>query len=144
MKQTPTDELLKQLSSASTCSDLKAYTDSLTGARSQQSFSEFLTEKMCEKGHTAVSLIQSSQIQRNYGYQILSGQKRPGRDKIAALCLALELTLEETQKALTLACEAQLYAKNRRDSILIFCIQKHVSVMEANELLYDLGENTLC
>lgn len=88
-------------------------------------------------------MIQNAQIQRNYGYQILNGSKNPGRNKVIALSLALHFSLDETQRALTLSGENILYSKNKRDSILIFSIQKRLSVQQTNELLFEMNEATL-
>lgn len=73
---------------------------------------------------TPAELIASAGIQRNYGYQILDGRRHPARDKVLSLCLALTLDVTETQRALTLTQNGQLYSKNRRDSILIFALEK--------------------
>ena len=37
----------------------------------------------------------------------------------------------------------QLYSKSKRDSILIFAIEKKLSVIDANALLEELGEPSL-
>ena len=107
------------------------------------SFPAYLLEKMQEKELTPARLWELAQIQRNYGYQILNGTKVPGRDKVIALCLSLSLTLEETQRALILADAGALYARRTRDSILIFSLQKGLSVSDANILLYDNSEKPL-
>lgn len=98
---------------------------------------------MLEKGISPGRLWELSLIQRNYGYQILNGTKTPGRDKIIAICLSLALSLEDTQRALILANAGALYARRKRDSILIFSLQKRLSVLDTNMLLYDLSEEPL-
>lgn len=98
---------------------------------------------MQEKEIPPGRLWELSQIQRNYGYQILNGTKTPGRDKVIALCLSLSLSLEDTQRALMLANAGSLYARRKRDSILIFSLQKGLSVMDANILLTDFSEKPL-
>ena len=59
------------------------------------------------------------------------GRRSPSRDKVISLCLALKLELPETQRALTLTKNGQLYSKNKRDSILIFemCIRDSNSIL---------------
>lgn len=138
-----TKELLHILKSAKNKQDLENYATTLSSIPQYTSLHEYINALIVEKNITPAEVIQSSLIQRNYGYQILNGSKQPGKDKIIALCLSLNLTFEETQRALSLAKQAQLYAKIRRDSILIFAINMHLSVLETNELLYDMGELTL-
>lgn len=130
-----TDELLKRLQSADTLSALNDYEHDIAKYPLVTSFSEFVETHRVKAGITPAQLIESAQIQRNYGYQILNGTKNPGRNKVIALCLALSLSYEDVQRALTTAGEGILYPKNTRDSVLIFCINKKMSVMETNELL---------
>ena len=107
------------------------------------SFSDFFRAVLEEREISASEVIQNANIYRTYGYQILDGKRKPGRDKVVALCLALSLTLEETQRALTVAGESVLYPRRHRDSILIFGIHQHLTVPEMNELLFELKENPL-
>lgn len=138
-----TDELLKILTEIHTEQQLKHYSNILTDSSFLPSFASYLNQKMTEHGITPASLIQKAGIQRNYGYQILSGQKKPSRDKIIALCLALHLPLKDTQHALTLAQEGTLYPRNHRDSILIFAVNESLSVLKTNELLCELNHSPL-
>ena len=143
MSSKTTDELLKMLNSIQTVSDLEHFSETSDFDDSVQSFPEYIEKHMNKSGISLGQLIRDAQIQRNYGYQIMSGKRNPGRDKIIALCLALSLELEEVQHALIIAKEGILYPKCKRDSILIFCINKHLSVLETNGLLYDMGEPVL-
>ena len=138
-----TDELLKILSSVDSESSLHSFSDELDRYERRGSFSEYLSEKMQEKDISPGKLWELSSIQRNYGYQILNGSKAPGRDKVIALCLSLKLSLEETQRALALANAGALYARRKRDSILIFSLNKGLSVMDTNILLFDFSEKPL-
>ena len=72
-------------------------------------------------------------------YQIMDGSKRPGRDKIIAIAIACEMTLPECQRALEIAREGILYAKSRRDSLIIYSINKKMNIMELNVLLEEYG-----
>ena len=138
-----TNELLKLLSSTNTRSSLSDLSDELDKPENKTSFPDFLTKKMLEKGISPGRLWELSLIQRNYGYQILNGTKTPGRDKIIAICLSLALSLEDTQRALILANAGALYARRKRDSILIFSLQKRLSVLDTNMLLYEISEETM-
>ena len=142
-KRKTTDELLKVLQSIHTAEQLNDFTKETEEACPAQSFPEFVSIHLSKAGMTRSQLIKAAEIQRNYGYQILNGDKTPGRDKVIAICLALSLSLEETQRALTLVNEGALYPKFKRDSAIIFALNKHLSVLDANELLYDIGEPIL-
>lgn len=143
MNQKTTDELLHLLSTIHTEDALKEYTGHLDHLSSYQSFSEYVNDKILTSGKMISAVIQDAQIQRTYGYQILNGTKNPGRNKVIALSLALQLSLDDTQRALTLSGESILYSKNKRDSALIFALQKNLSVQQTNELLFDMKEELL-
>ena len=105
--------------------------------------SSYLEYLLSIKGKEKSAVIQDALLQRNYGYQIFSGTRTPGRDKLIAICMALGCNLEETQRALSIAKEGKLYAKDARDSILIFSIQKQQSVQATNQLLYEMNHACL-
>ena len=54
-----------------------------------------------------------------------------------------QMRLHHMTASLTLSKNGQLYSKNKRDSILIFALEKKLSVMDANELLQEMGEPLL-
>ena len=142
-KKLTTNELLEILKSTRNEAELHNYTQSHASSLASESYPEYFLSNMEQQNMTSAELIRRSEIQRNYGYQILNGDKRPGRDKIISLCLALSLSIDDTQKALTLAGEGILYPKKQRDSILIFCINNQLSVSDANKILFDMGEPVL-
>lgn len=143
MNKPTTDELFKQLKRTSTVAALEKYTQELIANCPMQSFPEYLNHHLNVSGLTPAQLIKNAQIQRNYGYQILNGTRTPGRNRVIALCLALSLPLEDVQRALILAGESVLYPKNLRDSILIFSINKKMTVSDTNLLLDNKGEEIL-
>lgn len=143
MKKKSTDELLNMLNSIDKVHDLQAFSDTTFPEGQACSFHEYINSFLIDSGMSASTLVAKSQIQRNYCYQILNGSKKPGRDKVIALCLTLRMPLSDTQRALILADESSLYPKKKRDSILIFAVNQSLSVQETNELLFKLGESTL-
>ena len=82
---------------------------------------------------STAELQQKIGIERSYLGHLRAGSKHPGRNKVIVLCLAAELSVEETQHALL----STLYARNHRDAILLHCIEKRLGVNEANDLLDD-------
>lgn len=88
-------------------------------------------------------LIKNSDIDRTYGYQILSGAKKPSRDNILKLCISANLNLDESNKALKLGNVGELYPKNPRDSIIIFGINKNLDLLKIDDLLYNRGFDIL-
>lgn len=99
---------------------------------------EVLLDEIEARGLTKADVIRKSEIERHYAYQILSGTKTPSRDKLLMFCFGLGLSVEETQHLLLVCSAPQLYAKNKRDNITLFALENKLSVIEVNELLYEL------
>ena len=75
--------------------------------------------------------------------KVMKGTRSPGRDKVLRLCLAAELTLRETTRALELSGNAVLYPRRRRDIIITVAINQKTGVINANLLLDKYGEEPL-
>ena len=106
-------------------------------------FPEYFESLEAVKAIGSVELIHRSSLERSYYYQIMKGTRSPGRDKVLRLCLAAELTLRQTTRALELSGNAPLYPKNRRDIILTVAINQKAGVIDANLLLNKYGEEPL-
>ena len=77
-------------------------------------------------------------------YQIFNGNKtHPSRDKMIALAIGMVLNVLETRKLLKIAGACDLYARNPRDSVFIYCLHKGAGLMEVNELLSDYNLDIL-
>ena len=57
---------------------------------------------------SASDWITAADISRSYGYQILRGERIPGRDILLRTALALHLSVEEAQRLLTTAMLPQV------------------------------------
>lgn len=130
-----TQELLEILNSTD---KIETYLSGYPEVIPQEPLSEALEKLLTEKGLKKSRCISASGLDRNYGYQIFSGERTPSRDKILALCLAMHLTLGEVHTLLCSTGYPDLYAKNQRDSVLIFAFNKQFSLIETNELLLEL------
>lgn len=137
-----TADMDKILQNVSSISQLEDYLGTLP-IPEFNSIGDYLEYMLEAKGLEKAQVIKDSDIQRNYGYQIFSGIKQPGRNKLIALALAMGLSLEETQRGLLIAKEGTLYAKDKRDSIIIFSINKKQTVLDTNNLLFEMGEELL-
>ncbi len=140
MKKT-TGELLELLKNEST---LEHYMETVSDNLIKQiPLSDCLNKLVEEKGLTKAEIISQSGLERKYAYQIFDGHKNPNRDRVLALCLAMRLTAEETQQLLKQTGYSPLYARLKLDSVILFCLQHSLSAMDANDLLYEIGEPLL-
>ncbi len=135
-----TKEMLEQLKTAESLDGyLHENEDHLVGG----AISTQLETALRETGLSKAEVLHRAEINDIYGYQLFAGSRKPSRDKLIALCIGMSLTLDRTQALLKATGFAPLYAKNKRDSILIFGIQNKQTVLELNTALYDHAEPTL-
>lgn len=80
-----------------------------------------------------------SSIPRTYFYQLFQGTRRPGRDKVLVLTIAMECTLEECNRLLTLAHQSILYARNPRDALFLHALHAHRTLFQLEESLQAYG-----
>ena len=136
-----TDELFKILEKKNNINDyFKENEQELT----EKSLPELLCEMLCRSGKEKADVISKSNIDKTYGYQMFSGVRtNPSRDKILMLCFGLDADMNDVQTLLKKAGYAPLYPRIRRDSALIFAFEQKLTLIETNELLYDINEEIL-
>ena len=104
------------------------------------SLSDQLGKLLRKKGLSKAEVVRECNLNEVYAYQILSGVRRPSRDKPLCLCFAMKATLSETQSLLKESGFAPLYVRSHRDSIIIFAITHGHTLLQLNTDLYDHGE----
>lgn len=92
---------------------------------------------------SAPEWIASVGISKSYGYQVLRGERTPGRDMILRTAFVLQLSLKETQRLLAVGCCGALYPKIRRDAAVIFALNQKMTLLETEALLSSLPERSL-
>lgn len=104
----------------------------------------YLNELVSKNNLKKSEIIKKSEINQIYAYQIFSGNRsNPSRDKLICLLVAMQLNLDEVQQALKYAKVQPLYAKNKRDSVIIFGVLNKYSIIKINETLFDNEHETL-
>lgn len=129
-----TGDLMNKLTSADTPGELDRYLNEIKD-KYPKDFSSYIKAILAQKRMSIADMQKKSGIDRTYIYQILDGSKHPGRDKIIAIAIACGMTLPECQRALEIAQEGILYAKSRRDSLVIYAINRKMSIMQLNSIL---------
>ena len=75
-------------------------------------------------------------MSESYIYEIFGGKKsNPSRNKLLQIAFAMSLDLETTQKLLKIAKVGTLYPRIKRDSIIIFALNKNLDFFECENLL---------
>ena len=127
MAKKSTDELENILEQTST-TNIQAYlaqnAESLLSE--EKPFSAYMHEMLRKYGKTQQEVFLQADVPERFGYKIISEDKHTKqRDTILRICYATGMTLEETQKALTLYGMAPLYARISRDAVLMVAFNQH-------------------
>ncbi len=77
-------------------------------------------------------IIKTTPLSKSYVYAVLSGKKAPSRDKIISICIAIKADLTDCNSLLKSASYRFLHPKSKRDSIIIFSLNKGLSLAEVN------------
>lgn len=141
MKKT-TQELLELMKSSRDYHEYLAQNKEDIG-KDHMKIDRALNALLAEKKAVKAEVIAKSGIENHYAYQIFSGVKTPTRDKVLMLCVGFGLTVEETQQLLKITGYAQLYSKEERDNVILFGLTKHLSIIDINDLLYEMNYGIL-
>ncbi len=137
-----TDSYLSELLNVDCVSRLDGYIDMLKNSEEPE-FSSYIKDYLERNCISLSSLQKKSYIERSYFYQIVRGCKNPGRDKVVSIALAAGMTLPDTQIALQKAGGWSLCCIDPRDSVLIYAVNRSLSIAETNSLLEHYGEGRL-
>lgn len=95
----------------------------------------YLRELLRQKKLKRAQVVRDSLLDRAYAYQIFSGQRMPSRDKLIALAFGMRLSEAEGQRLLRISGNRELYARDERDVLILFSLQRGMGIFAANELL---------
>ncbi len=134
MESKSTSELIHEIKNST---DVEDYLTKNKQHLLTRRLSEYLNTLLCEKGIHKADVARSSLLDRVYVYQIFSGKKTPSRNKLIAIAFGLHLSDEETQTMLKLSGNRELYARDERDAIILFALQRGMNIFETNDLLFN-------
>lgn len=100
----------------------------------------FLSDMMDKYEKKPIVLIQKGNLSKSHVYQILNGTRIPNRNLLIRICFTIGLSLEETQRLLTISQRGALYPRVRRDAAIIFCMNNHYTLEQTNDLLEEVDE----
>ena len=142
MWEKSTEELAKELfRSKDVASYLKEEKKYLVGS---MTLAEYIKSLLEEKKLNSVEVRNNSGIDKTYVYEIFIGKKKNvSRDKLLLLAFAMGLNLEETQRLLQIGGRCQLYSRDQRDAVIMFCIYHGNTVLQTEERLGEMGFDSL-
>lgn len=141
MKQRTTENLYNALIRTDEIADY--LNENKAALRDEMNLHEHLETLIESTGCTRADVIKRGELDPSYGYQLFRGVKHPSRETVIQLAFGFGLDVEEAQKLFARARTGALYARDRRDSVILFALNKHLTVSEANALLYTHGLRTI-
>ena len=105
--------------------------------------SEYLCELLDEKGLKRSDVVVRTGLDKAYVYQIFAGKKNPSRDKLITIAIGMKFREEETRRMLQLSGHRELWPKDERDALLLFAVQRGMSLEEVHTELECYGLDPL-
>lgn len=133
-----TEELLKRLLASD---GVESYLDEERIA--DRELVDYLRTLLHEHGLKRAGVARTAGLNATVVYDIFAGKSRPGRDHAIMLAFGLECDLHETQRLLRFAGVSELWCRQRRDAIIIWCINQGFDRVATDDELYRLHEPTL-
>lgn len=108
-----------------------------------QPFYEYALQVIAQKNLRMSDVINKSCLSKSTIYKLLSGERNPNRDTIIHLAFGIGLSIEESNRMLKLASHSPLSVRNKREAIIIFCINQKKDLIDTDQLIESLGFETL-
>ena len=140
LKNVKTEDLKEGLIRAD---DLDAFLSQNNDSFDETDAQDLLRSLLERSGLSKAELARRSGVSEVYVHQLFSGIRHPSRDRLICLALGMSVTLDEMQELLRRLGHAELYAKEKRDAIIIYGIAHGQTLQELNDNLFDRGAATL-
>ena len=109
----------------------------------QTTAADYLNLLFSRKNVTKASLAKNACMSEVYLHQVFAGKRNPSRNRLICICFGLGASLDETQEFLKHCGHAQLYAKIKRDAIVIYGLVNGLGLNEVNDKLFAENEESL-
>ena len=133
-----TEELLDRLLASAS---IEQYLDE--GLVSARTLTDYLFDRMEAHGPETSDVVRAIRPQRHSVYDIFSGKSRPGRDHALCWLLVSSAHYVKPNGYFVLQGVSELWCKQRRDAIIIWCIRNGFDRIATDDELYRMGEATL-
>ena len=134
-KRTSTDELLQLLFKER---DLEKFLQRNESSYMNTGFPEYLSAWCRARGEVPEHLIRRANLEKSFGHQLFSGKRKPSRDTVIQLAFAMDADVPQAQEMLKIARKSPLYPRIKRDTVIIYCLHNHISLVETGIILPDL------
>ncbi len=134
-----TDDLMDELSlDVSDESALDKYLEKVSGYGdvSKTTFAEYYGKLLKERGLSSGDIEKQTGLEHSFCNKMINGKTSVSRNNMLALSIAAGLTLDEVEECLMLTNNGALYPKDSRDSVIIYSINRKLTLTETNDLLF--------
>lgn len=101
-------------------------------------FHEYITELCRQRGEIPERIINRSNIERSFGYQLFKGSRKPSRDTVIQLAYGFDADIALAQTLLKYAGKSPLYARVKRDAAILYCLHNRISLVKTQTVLHEL------
>lgn len=107
------------------------------------SLGEYLNLIISKMHMSKARVIRESGINRRYFFDILSGKRRPDRNYVIRILLSVGASFQDAQWLLMATQYPQLYARDKRDCVIIYCFEHRLSAKECGGMLFNLEMDSI-
>lgn len=131
-----TKELNEQLEKADNKEKLE---ELLKDIQNTSTFGDWFYHTLEDKGMSIPDVEKNTDISHSYIYAIQNNTKKPSRETVIKIGLAMGLEKEELDRGLKIAGFKELYVKNEDDALILYGFGKKLDIWEIDELLREHG-----
>ena len=135
-----TGEIEKELAAAP---NLKEYLSESKDRFAIESIQDLLKELYAKTRLSKAEIARRSGMSSVYLHQLFAGKRNPSRDRLICLSVGMGASLDDVQRLLRRCGYAELYARDKRDAIIIYGITHGQDLHEINDALFDENVDTL-
>ncbi|MBQ9001102.1 MAG: hypothetical protein IJ087_04535 [Eggerthellaceae bacterium] len=100
-------------------------------------FCDYIARLADEADEKRETVITRAGIERSYGHRLFNGTRNPSRDTVLQFAFGLGLDCDGAQQLCKVAGMSPLHPKVKRDAVVAYCLHNGLTLMEAQELLYE-------
>lgn len=101
-------------------------------------FCEYITDLCNKQGEVPERIIKRADIERSFGHQLFRGARNPSRDTVLQLAFGFKADVGMAQELLKHAGKSSLYPRVKRDTAIMYCLQNHFTIIEAQRVLHEM------
>ena len=117
------------------CPDFDQGVDAIRNQLLSASVREYFSGLLERHGLQTSEVVRRAELDKDFGRQLLKGERVGRRDYYIQLAFGLSLTVDETQSMLSFLGIGPLYALRKRDAAVMYALRKGYSLMDTQLLL---------